>query len=476
MPRFVDRERDLEDLNNVLNRSGAQLLILYGRRRIGKTTLITHWAAQTGLRWIYWVARRDTAGVLRRELAETLYLHRYPQGSEPPTFDTWRGVFEYAAEVVGDERTILILDEFPYAVETDPALPSALQNAWDHHLKNKNLFLVLAGSHIGVMEDLQQYQAPLFGRFTAQLALKPLPFSATRDFFPQWSVEKRVAAWAILGGVPAYLERFDDRHTLKANVQTHLFDRTGMFRSEPVVLLSDELREPRIYAAILKAIADGNHTIEEISKAADLDRGNVSGRYLGRLQELHLVQRRVPATIPRDQRTTLGRYYLADNFLRFYFRFIERNLDLLELGLLDELWNLVNEQLAGYIGLYAFEDLCREWVLERARRGELPFTPQRVGGHWASQAQVDVVATSWREKAILLGEAKWGHGGINRKVVTDLMEKASLVIPAEGEEQETWSVHYAFFARGGFTDAARAEAEKVGAMLIDLPALDEGLP
>jgi hypothetical protein len=476
MPQFIDRERDLDDLNKVLIRPGAQFLILYGRRRIGKTTLITHWAMQSGLPWIYWVARRDTAGVLRRELAETLYLHRYPQGSEPPTFDTWRGVFEYAAEVVGNERTILILDEFPYAVEANPALPSALQNAWDHHLKDKNIFLVLAGSHIGVMEDLQRYQAPLFGRFTAQLSVEPLPFSATRAFFPRWPAERRVAAWAILGGVPAYLERFDDRQTIKANVQTHLFDRTGMFRSEPVVLLSDELREPRIYAAILKAIANGNHTIEEIGKATDMDRGNIGGRYLGRLQELHLIERRVPATVPRDQRTTLGRYYLVDNFLRFYFRFIERNLDLLELGLLDELWNLVSEQLAGFIGQYAFEDLCREWVLEQARRGELPFTPQRVGSHWGAQAQVDVVATSWRERAILLGEAKWGHEGIARKVVTELVEKAPFVIPAEGEEQKAWTVHYAFFSRGGFTDAARAEAEKVGATLVDLAALDEGLP
>jgi AAA+ ATPase superfamily predicted ATPase len=371
---------------------------------------------------------------------------------------------------VGNRRVILILDEFAYAAESSPPLASELQNAWDHFFKDSNIFLVVAGSHIGMMERLQHYQSPLYGRFTARLPVNPLPFGALAEFFPNYTAAERVAVYAILGGVPAYLERFDDRQTIRANVQTQVFDRTGMFCLEPFALISDEVREPRNYIAILHAIAGGNHTVEDIVKATGMPRANAGGRYLKRLQELHLVERRVPATVPRDRRTTLGRYYLGDNYLRFYFRFVQPNMDLLELGLLDELWELVDSQMRAFIGQYTFEDLCREWVLVQAQMGNLPFRPQQVGGHWAADAQVDVVATNWREKAILLGEAKWSTDPIRRSVVRELVEKAPRVVPAPD-----WRVHYAFFARAGFTDAARREADTHDALLVDLATLDADL-
>ena len=471
MAKFVDREQDLADLNQLLSRRGAQFLIVYGRRRVGKTTLLTKWAAESGVPFVYWVASRNTPMVLRQGLAEALGRLESPQ-VEVPLFPSWGALFQQIARTVGDRRVILILDEFPYAVEADPALPSELQNAWDHLFKGSNLFLVLAGSHVGMMDRLLRYQAPLYGRFTAHLAVEPMPFSATTGFFPHYTAAERVAVYGVLGGIPAYLERFDDSLTIKANVQAQIFDRTGMFRSEPFVLISDEVREPRNYMAILQAIAAGHHTIEAIAQAAGLQRTNVGGRYLQQLQALQLIERRVPATVPRDHRTTLGRYYLKDNYLRFYFRFVEPNLDLLELGLVDELWEMVSSQMRAFIGQYAFEDLCREWVLIQARARRLPFHPQQVGSHWAADAQVDVVAINWREKAILLGECKWGTERMDRAVVRELIARGPLVVPDRGQG---WSIHYAFFARAGFTEAAQAEAAQHNAVLVDLATLDRDL-
>jgi AAA+ ATPase superfamily predicted ATPase len=275
----------------------------------------------------------------------------------------------------------------------------------------------------------------------------------------------------MLGGVPAYLERFDDGVSLSDNVRRHLFRPTGMFRTDPQYLLHDEVQQPHNYMAVLLAIAAGNRTQSEISKAAGLE--HVTS-YLGRLQKLQFVRRDVPATVPMTRHSTSrrGRYDLADPYLRFYYRFIHSNQHLLDQGLHDWLWTLIGEQLPSYVGLHAYEALCREWLLVRARAGELPFVPERVGSHWSSDAQVDVVAINWRQKKILLGEAKWTREPLRRSTVRELVDKMPRVVPEEGAG---WTVTYAFFSRSGFTDASTAEARGVDALLVDLDDLGRGL-
>jgi len=473
MARFVDRQREFRELDEILEERGAHFIVVYGRRRVGKTTLLLHWVQHTNLPSLYWVARRETAEASRLSMARALWRWAYPDtpDQEPPHFDSWSALFIQMARMIGEQPVVVILDEFPYAVESDPALPSHLQAVWDHHLKDRSLTLILAGSHIGMMVDLLQYQAPLYGRVTAQLPVDPLPYATLADFFPRYSTAEQVATYAVVGGVPAYLERFDDQQSLSANVRRHLFRRTGMFRSEPAVLIGDLVRETRTYEAVMRAVATGSHTPAEIAKVSGLAASNLSP-YLARLRELGLIERRIPATIPLDERrtTTRSRYHLRDSYLRFYFRFIEPNLELVELELSDLLWERISEQFRAFVGQTAFEDLCREWVLVQARAGRLPFAPEIVGSHWAADAQVDVVALNWRERTILLGECKWGPSPVGRSVVCELVDKAPRVVPGED-----WQVHYAFFARAGFTDAAQTEAKERGAILVDLAMLDQEL-
>jgi hypothetical protein len=274
-----------------------------------------------------------------------------------------------------------------------------------------------------------------------------------------------------VGGVPAYLEQFDPEQSLSDNIRRHLFRRTGMFRSEPELLVNDLVRETRNYEAALRAVASGAHTPSEMAEVTGLASPNLAP-YLKRLVELGLVERRVPATLPRDQRrnTTRSRYYLLDPYLRFYFRFIEPNLELIELELIDVLWQRLADQFRAFVGATAFEDLCREWTLVRARQGKLPFAPEIVGSHWAPDAQVDVVAMNWQERAILLGECKWGVGQLGRGVVRELVGKAQRVVPGKD-----WQVHYLFFARAGLTGSAQAEAKALGAQWVDLATLDRDL-
>lgn len=473
MTQFVDRQREMRELNALLEEGRSQLVSVYGRRRVGKTTLLLHWVQQMRRPYFYWVARRESPEAARHSLARAIWKWAYPEtdNPEPPRFDSWSLLLEQMARMIGDQPLIVIWDEFPYAVESDASLPSHLQAAWDHYLKGKPIILILSGSHIGMMVDLLNYQAPLYGRVSAQLLVEPLPYAALADFFPQYTAAERLATYAVLGGVPAYLERFETRQNLSANIRRHLFQRTGMFRSEPVVLIGDLVRETRTYESILRAIAAGNHTPGEIGEVAGIVSSNLAP-YLKRLRELGLVERRVPVTVPPDQRhaTTRSRYYLRDSYLRFYFRFIEPNLEMIEMELTDLLWERISEQFRAFVGVTAFEEVCREWTLVQARNNKLPFAPELVGSHWAQDAQVDVVAINWRDKAILLGECKWGTHAVSRSVVRELVDKTPRVVPGEG-----WHVFYVFFGRAGFTDAARTEANAIRARLVDLETLDADL-
>ncbi len=477
VPRFIGRQRDIDELNTVLARRGAQFILVYGRRRVGKTTLILHWAQQSGRPVIYWVATRDTPGLLRQGFMRAVWNWAHPGSQAAPRFDSWEEVFEAAARLIGDQPVILIMDEFSYAAESDPSLSSHLQAAWDHLFKDRQLTIVLAGSHIGMMVEQMSYHAPLYGRFTAQLPVDPLAFPAIRDFLPRYTAAECVAVYAVVGGIPAYLEQFDGSQSLGANLKNLFMRRTGLFRSEPFILIGDVIRrETQTYEAILKAIAAGQRTPSEIGNTLDLPASYLSP-YLKQLEALRLVERRVPATVPRDKRRVSrnSRYHLVDPYLRFYFRFIATNLDLVEQELSDVLWERISDQFRAFIGATAFEDLCREWVLTQARARRLPMTPEFVGSYWAADAQVDVVAINWYDRTILLGECKWGVDPVDRAVIRELVDKTQKVVPPVPEGSPAWQAHYAYFARAGFTDAARTEAATVGALLVDLEMLDADL-
>jgi AAA+ ATPase superfamily predicted ATPase len=474
---FVNRQMELAFLDSVLERerpSTAQLVLIYGRRRVGKTVLLRHWAEATGLPHTYWAADKEPSPLQRRKLFARV------MGVEParaPTFDTWADCWQAVAAFLGDRRHILILDEFTYAAEADPAMLSSLQHAWDQHLKTLQTIIVLCGSHVHAMETLQARQSPLFGRLTGQWHLRPLAFANLREFLPSWSAEERVAAYAVVGGVPAYLEWLDPARSLSDNIREVILAPGSMFIAEPTFLLYDEVRDPRAHLAILQAIGAGHHTMSEIANAALVGRTHLSA-YLGRLQELRLVERRLPVTIAPSQRrrSRRGRYHISDPYFRFYFRFIAPFRD--ELTYRPErVLPLIREGLRPFVGLTAFEELSRHWVAEQGRAGRLPFEPQDVGSHWSRRVQVDVVAVNWQERAVLLGECKWGTDRVRRDVIRNLLEEKSprLLQDLADAIGEGWAVHCVFFARAGFTDAARSLAQDHGALLIDLDGLDRDL-
>lgn len=478
---LVDRKRELKELNGLLNGRSSRLVAMSGRRRLGKTTLLVHWARTSGHPYLYWVGSHFPSQVLLMQFSKKVWQHGNPDKRTPRQFsyESWSEAFEALAEACqGDKRHIIIMDEFPYAVQSEQGLPSALQNAWDHHLKFSNVCMVLCGSHVGMMERLLNADAPLYGRLAGPLRVRPLPFSATKLFFPKYSVEQRIAVYAILGGVPAYLEQFDDALTVLENLRENLFQDVGLFRNDPDFLIGEQVRDLKNYQAVISAIADGARKPADIGLQAKLPHRSGADPYLSQLVEMDYVRRELPMTVPPRKRTTsrASRYILADNYLRFYFRFVRANLDLIAQELYDELEERIAEQLRSFVGMTTFEELCREWVLIQARKKRLPFSVEQVGSHWDSKVQVDVVAISWRSKALLLGEAKWQETAVSRRIVQELIvKKTPKVLHALPDNGEGWRVYYAFFSRSGFTEAAHALADEYEAILVDLALLDEVL-
>jgi len=231
-------------------------------------------------------------------------------------------------------------------------------------------------------------------------------------------------------------------------------------------------RETESYESILRAIAAGKHTRDDISSTAVIPSTSLS-HYLTRLIDLGLIERRIPATVPIEKRQTsrLSRYYLRDSYLRFYYRFVDPNLHLIEQGLSNRLWTNMTEQFRSFVAA-TFEDLCRTWTLSQAQNGRLPFEPEMIGSHWSPEAQVDIVAINWKAKQILLGEAKWGEGKVGRQVIRELIEKTPKVVP---NIKDDWVIHYVFFAREGFTESAREEAKKYRAILLTLMEMEPNL-
>lgn len=467
---FVDRVAELAFLNSRLDdpREKSQLILLYGRRRVGKSTLLRHWASQSELPAIYWTPEREAPPLQRRKLYARLLglsLHN------APVFSSWEELWDAVAEVTRGRRMLLILDELPYASEADPAMLTALQHAWDRHFKDSQLVLAICGSHIRTMESLQYHPSPLFGRLTGQWQLEQLPYSALRAFLPEWSIAERITAYGVIGGLPAYLEWLDPDLGMLENIRQRILSPGSMFLAEPALILFDEVREPQYYLSILSAIGAGAHELDEIARATLISKAHLSA-YLSRLMELKLVERRLPVTLTAEarRRSRKGRYHIKDAYFRFYFRFIAPYQASLPFEQ-ERAMHDIQQGLSAFIGSTIFETLAQHTLLEAGRRGLLPFRPEAVGSHWGQKVQVDAVGLDFRSHELLVAECKWTDEPVDERVLESLTARTGPLLLSELND-ERWVPHYAVFSRAGFTEAAQKRARRKGIALMTLEGLD----
>jgi len=479
---FVGRDRELQVLDELWGSQHAEFLILYGRRRVGKTQLLKTWAERSQARVFYWVADPTSSFDQLRSFSQTLYNFRSRRSPASENFDygSWRQAFEVMAELAEQERVAIFLDEFTYLLEAEHGIAGILQNVWDHVLSEANLLLVLSGSHLGMMQrQILSYQAPLYGRATAKLQLQPLRFGDMTPYFPKYAAEERVALYAMLGGVPAYWERVQQSLSISENIRKLFLTPNTLLQDEPRLLLQAFLKEQRNYVTILKALASGATIPTEISPKTGLPVSQIP-QYLENLIETGFVARKTPVT--RHENTKLGRHVITDPFLRFYFRFLSHRQSQLAFGVQEQALDEIKRHLLDFIGTYTWEELCREWLLKASAFKRLPFKTDQVGSAWTRAAQVDVVGINRMEKTIYLGECKWGTHSYGKDIVVELVEKTAEMIPADGH----WKVYYLGFARAGWTDAARQFAQETrglqgvnwiveGMELLSLDQIDQDL-
>jgi AAA+ ATPase superfamily predicted ATPase len=480
---FSGREKELQILQQEWDTDEARMLILYGRRRVGKTRLVTHWIKSAAPRALYWVAEPTSSVDQLRSFSQALY--GFENESTPPedfSYASWKQAFEQVAHISKDSRFALILDEFTYLLSLEPGIAGILQNAWDHTLKQANVFLIISGSHIGMMErGVLSYQAPLYGRATSKMLLLPLAFKETQVFFPKYRPDERVVVYAMFGGIPAYWEQLDPSISLDRNIKEKVLGGSNLVQDEPRLLLQDFVSEIHNYAAILRAIARGSRTPGKIAAESGLNDRHIS-MYLSNLTDTGFVERRLPITDKAVSRS--GRHFITDPFLRFYFRFLSRRQAQIAMGVQDQALEEIKKHLVDFIGTHTWEELCREWLLRATGHHVLPIMPDQVGSIWNRDAQIDVAGINSMEKTLILGECKWDRHPIDLGVLMGLISKTDKIVPKEGN----WRVYYLGFARCGWTQEARAFSESlpkakvkgqnwraVGMLLKDLEQIDSDL-
>jgi len=401
---FIGRERELAFLQAKLDARASALVPVYGRRRVGKTELLRRFVADK--RAIYHVGRTAPAKLLIRDFLQQLaVVLDEPLVAELPD-DDWRRPLELISRHRGPDKLVVVFDEFQWTAGTSPGLQGLLQELWDLHWRDSGqIFLILCGSYIGFMErEVLGAKAPLFGRRTGQIFLKPLPYRTAAELHPRWSLRHRAEAYFLCGGIPAYLRCFDDSKSIEANIRDVILSELGTLRREPEFLLREELREVERYHAVLHAIATGKNTAKEIAAHVGMNEGGGISYYLQQLVDLRYIARKSPLTHQAPKRINT-RYVLDDPIMRFWFRFVFPHESYLErAGAAAMLRDRVRPELAAYYGA-CFERLCQEALADLYVRDEVP--GWQIGEYWDKSVQIDVVGLredGWTD----LGECKWG--------------------------------------------------------------------
>ena len=445
---FLNRKSELQTLEEAWREPGANLVLVWGRRRAGKTRLLGELAA--GKRAIFYGATQQSSAAELAGLSESARRALQPSGTDLLAlgdFTSWDVALDYLAEQAAEKRLLVVLDEFPYLIGSAPALPSLIQRFWDHRARDTRLMLVLCGSAQAAMLDLQAVSAPLYGRIDRRLQVRPFAYREAALFTPGLSPAELATVYGTLGGMPVYLSRWRPGQSRDANLRRLFGDASSPLVEEGEFVLTSELPEAAGYFRILHGVATGHRTFNALREFAAMD----IKRQLDRLLELGLALREVPAT-EDPARSKRVIYRVGDNFLDFWFRFVFRRRADIARGLGREIVDrMILPGIDDHMGAI-WEEMCRDFVRRRAAQGALPVPVSSVGRWWNrdNSVEVDVVGLDGR-KVVLAGSVKWsrtvGRGELRR------LQEAVEALPDRAER-----VQLVLFARERVHDVDPAEA------------------
>lgn len=439
--KFINRKKELDFLSKAHLSRERQLIVIYGRRRVGKTFLITFFAKNKP--HIYFLAdKRGTESNVKRFAEKCGEYFNEP----PPAAEDFAGVFQYLKNRIGEKPFIAAIDEFSYLVEKDSSIPSVFQRAWDEALAGTEICLVLCGSSISMMEEgALSHKSPLYGRRTGHWKVLPMRFRDAIRFFPGAGIEKSIELYSVFGGIPSYLSKAAPEKSIEENIEEHILKKGSPLYEEPEMLMREELRDPSTYLSIMEAMAF-NSKITDIANKAGIKATDLP-KYLAVLQNLELVGRLVPVTEPKSKKALYG---IRDNLFLFWFKFGFPRKSELEEGRHGE---VLKRAMAGFSqhAAKAFEDVCLQ-ALEEA-----PETSGygKFGKWWGAYsekgerktAEIDVVALNGQKKEILFGECKWSENVDAPAILAELKKKAELVEWNGGKRNEAYAIFAKSFNR-----------------------------
>jgi len=464
---FINREQELKALNEKWQSNIAQLFIIYGKRRVGKTELIKQFIKDKPA--IYFLADKRTAADQLRELGQIVGSRFKDEILIKNGFGDWLEVFSYLKTKTAAKPLVLAIDEYPYLTENDESTSSLFQKGWDEYLKNTKIFLILSGSSVAMMEsETLNQSAPLFGRRTGQILVEPLNFSQSRKFFPEKNFSDFLNIYAITGGMPAYLKQFEDGGELSEEIKKKIFNKTAFLHNEVEFTLKEELRETKNYLAILRAIALGKRKLSEIVNEVGLDKATAN-KYLSVLINLRLVEREVPITEDKPDKSRRGLYKISDNFFVFWFQYIFPYKSYLEMDnydyVLEKMFSGLryNDNVNSGFKIIAVQVYERVAIELLAAWQDKIFAFERVGRYWDSNQEIDVAGFSSSEKKIIFGECKWSEKPAGTNIYEELKKKAAKVDWNKNNRKE----YYILFSKSGFTEEMIKTAKTDGVFLVE---------
>ena len=449
---FIGRERELKSLERLYTSDKFEFAVVYGRRRVGKTALLTRFIQ--GKNAIYFMGVESSAKQNLENLSRSIL--EYASGiAAESAFLSFQAALEYVFKLAEKERVVLVLDEYPYVARSSKSLASTLQLLIDKNQDTSKLMLILCGSSMSYMEDqVLAYKAPLYGRRTAQMKLLPFDFEETCRYFERFKDEDKALAYGIVGGTPQYLLQINDRLSIEENIKNTFLNPISFLYEEPVNLLKQEVREPAIYTAIITAIAAGASRMSEISSKVGEDT-NVCASYIKNLISLGIVQKETPYGEKASRKSL---YSIEDNMFRFWHRFVLENNSLIARGAADLVYQRIAPQLSDYMGK-VFEEICKQYLWKLLLEGKSPVEFASLGRWWGNdpiektQAEIDILAEQ-DKTAALFGECKWTNEKVDLGVLETLLHRSRLFPYSK--------VHYFLFSKSGFTKGCMEKASELG--------------
>lgn len=444
MEKFYCREEELRKLNKRYHADDFECIIIYGRRRVGKTTLINEFCKDKPT--IFFSALNTTEIENLESLSKAIMNYERPDMDAFPEFKTYDVALDELTALSMHERIVFVIDKYPYLAKAKPSISAMLQHIIDHKWNNSKMFLILCGSSMSFMENqVLGQESPLYGRRTGQFKIAPLDYKESAVFHPDLSTEDNALIYGITGGVPHYINKLGVKESVDEALLDNFFDRSSYLYEEPANLLKQELREPAIYNAIITAIAQGASRINDIALKTGQENSVVS-KYLGTLIDLGIVKKETPVTEKIGKKTI---YELADNFFRFWYRFVPANMSAIDSGRIQKSYaNSIKKNLLDYMGL-TFEHMCRDYLLYYEK--DLPIELNQVGQWWGTdnknkkQVQIDIVGTPVEGDEYIIGSCKYR----NEKIGLDELELIREYAQVFGKGKK---YYYYIFSKGGFTE------------------------